>query len=124
MGAQTRQAERFAVRGTPFPKTYSSVIRGDGTILPIEERLGRRLLRSLDSASREARALLRSGRVRLRSSDGRELSGASIAAIYDRLRVETSAQLSERAEDPRWRRHCREKLETIDRLKSNLIPDH
>ena len=107
-----------------FRKTYCAVIRSDGTVLPIEERLGRRLLRSLAPESREARDLLRRGQVTLTTSDGVAMTGMRIEEVYDRLSSETNARLALHAHDVEWTRSCREALATIQRWRRALTQDH
>ena len=111
-------------RETLHTKSYSAIIRADGKLLPIEERLGRRLLRTLSPDSHEARALLKRGCVDLLTADGRTLSGMTIDAVYDQLSSETSAQLAGNAENAEWRLRCRESLENIGRWKRILSRDH
>src|SRR5262245_20458242 len=97
-------------RETLFRKSYTAVIRSDGSVLPIEERLGRRLLRTLPPDSDEGRQLLRKDCVSLLRADGRPLAGLSIEDVYRRLRMETEVRLAERPRDPDWRRRCRDTL--------------
>ena len=111
-------------RGALFRKSYSAVIRADGTLLPIEERLGRRLLRTIVPASREARGLLKRGCVNLLTSDGKALSGVPIETVYERMWAETSTRLAEHADNAEWRRQCRDTLENIGRWKRMLSRDH
>src|SRR5262245_191480 len=95
-------------RDSLFQKTYSAVIRSDGSLLPIEERLGRRLLRTLAPDSEEGRQLLRKDCVTLLTSDGRHLAGLTIEDVYERLRVETASRLAEHPGDAEWRRRCKD----------------
>ena len=111
-------------RDSQFRKTYSAVIRSDGSVLPIEERLGRRLLRTLPPDSAEGRQLLRRDCVTLLTADGRHLAGLSIEDVYERLREETASRLSEHPSDPEWRRRCRDTLVTIERWHKALGRDH
>jgi hypothetical protein len=111
-------------RETLFQKTYSAVIRSDGSVLPIEERLGRRLLRTLPPDSPEGRQLLRKDCVTLLTADGRHLTGLTIEDVYDRLRAETAMRLAEKPRDPDWRRRCKDTLVTIDRWYKALARDH
>jgi|SRR5262245_18852793 len=107
-----------------FQKTYSAVIRSDGSVLPIEERLGRRLLRTLPPDSPEGRHLLRRNCVSLLTADGRHLGGMSIEDVYDHLRAETAMRLAEKPRDPDWRRRCKDTLVTIERWHRALSSDH
>jgi len=124
MSAPIRKTPLEHPRETLFQKSYCAVIRADGTLLPIEERLGRRLLRTLSPNTREALDLLRRNCVTLLTSDGRVLAGMSVGSVYDRLWHETSAKLAERKGDAEWRRRCREALDNIDRWRRALARDH
>jgi hypothetical protein len=108
----------------PFRKNYSAVIRSDGAMLPIEERLGRRLLRSLQPESLEARRLLHDGAVAFVMPDGTALSGLPIAAVYERLAAETAAHRPVSHGTPGARRASRETLAAIQRWKRALSIDH
>src|SRR2546428_14196107 len=124
MPAPIRKTPREHPREPLCQKTYFAVIRADGTILPIEERLGRRLLRTLSPNTREALDLLRRDCVTLLTSDGRVLAGMSVGSVYDRLWHETRAKLAERRGDAEWRRRCREGLDNIHRWRRALPPGH
>ena len=52
MSATIRKTPLDLPRAPQFRKSYCAVIRADGTLLPIEERLGRRLLRTLSPNTR------------------------------------------------------------------------
>jgi hypothetical protein len=80
-------------RESLFDKTYRAALMGDGSVLPIEERLGRRLLRTIEPDSNEGRRLLRDGRVVLRRETD-EWSG-SIQDALDRLEREAREGLGE-----------------------------
>ena len=53
--------------------SYRAALTGDGSTGPIEERLGRRLLRLGDPESAEGACLLEDGRVDLTGPDGERL---------------------------------------------------
>lgn len=108
-------------RQTLYQKQYSAVLCGDGSIMPIEERLGRRLLRRIEPDSAEGRDLLARGWVSLRNIEGRSLPSDSLSRLYARLREEARTRLSERPADPVWCRHYDNVLETIDRWESALL---
>ena len=111
-------------RETVFRKSYSAVIRSDGSVLQIEERLGRRLLRVVSPSSREGRRLLRKDCVTLMTAEGRPLAGLSIEDVYERLRSEATMRLAERPRDADWRRRCLDTLGTIERWQRTLARDH
>lgn len=59
-----------AGRGFPesIRKRYSALVCGDGRVLPIIERVGRRVIREIDPSSREGRRLLEERKVSLQSA--------------------------------------------------------
>ena len=124
MAPQTRKTPLELPRGVPFEKRYTAVIRADGTLLPIEERLGRRLLRSLAPEARESRALLRTARVRFVTSGGTTYTGLPLNTVYDRLCAETRVRLAERPRNSQWRSSCLSALASIQRRKRSLARDH
>lgn len=89
---------------------------GDGRPGPIEERLGRRLLRLVDPDSTEGRELLDSGRVDLIGPGGERLGKIGLAEACERLRERLEKRLVDPdadAEDPSLR-------EGLDRLRSRV----
>jgi len=124
MVESTRRTPLDLARERLFQKSYSALIRNDGTVLPIEERLGKRLLRTLAADSREGQGLLKRGFVTLKSPEGESFSGVPMEAILERLSRETSEKLARHAEDPEWQRRYRERLQTIGRFKRSLASDH
>jgi hypothetical protein len=80
-------------RESLFAKTYRAALLGDGSVLPIEERLGRRILRTIEPESAEGRALLQEGQVVLRreTEEWRE----PIASALERLEEEHRQELHE-----------------------------
>jgi hypothetical protein len=58
-----------------FPETirkaYTTVMTGEGRVLPIVESVGRRVLRQIDPQSIEGRSLLGKGKVAIWSDRGR-----------------------------------------------------
>jgi len=66
---------------------FRATITGVGELGPIEERLGRRLVRLVDPGSKEGEALLRSGEVTLVGPEG---------AALGRLGVEAAKRMLER----------------------------
>jgi hypothetical protein len=105
-------------------KRYLAIVRSDGALLPIEERLGRRRLRSLTPESLEARRLLQSGAVAFVMPDGTELAGVPLADVYERLSARTTALLSGARVGAGARRNSRETLASIARWKRSLSIDH
>jgi hypothetical protein len=116
-----RQTPLDVPRQALHQKHYSATICGDGRILPIEERLGKRLMRTIECETSEARDLLRRGWVLLRTAEGKCLDGAPLDRVFARLREETEARLTERQDDEPWRRHWLTQLESIERWEHALL---
>ncbi len=77
--------------GQPFQEptsgpTFRGTLSGDGRPGPIEERLGRRLIRLIDPESEEGVRLLSEGRVDLLGPDGTRLGTVRAADALRRLR--------------------------------------
>ena len=70
-------------------------LAGDGRPGPIEERIGRRLVRLVDPGSDEGRRLLGSGRVDLVGPGGEKLGRGQIEEAWRRLRERLEGRLSE-----------------------------
>lgn len=87
--------------GQPFHEptsgpTFRGTLSGDGRPGPIEERLGRRLIRLIDPESDEGVRLLSEGRVDLLGPDGTRLGTVRAADALRRLRQ----RLEHRTHDP------------------------
>lgn len=104
-----------------YQKHYSAVLCGDGSVLPIEERLGRRLLRTIEAPSTEGADLLRRGWVTLRTVDGKAIDRLPLSRVYARLKEELTERLAERPKDPSWCDHYRGILETVEQWEARLI---
>ena len=119
-------------RGASFRRTYRAVLRDDGSVFPIEERLGRRLLRTIDPNSREGREILRCGIVRLTSSEPRRSAGDPAAAppLATAPPTKTVCVSGRRVEAPdalagsEWARICRDARERIETMRRALTRDH
>ncbi len=87
-----------------FAPAFRATVSGDGSPGPIEERIGRRLVRLVDPGSEEGERLLSSGLVELVGPGGEKLG---------RIRMEEA-----------WRRLIRrleEQLESRDALDEELL---
>lgn len=67
-------------------RSHRATLAGDGRPGPVEERIGRRLVRLLDPLSEEARALGAAGRIEWIGPEGAPLGRIPPAAAYDALR--------------------------------------
>lgn len=105
-------------------KHHSAAVLGDGTILPIVEKLGRRVLREIDPLSSEGRSLLDSGRVTLWYDDGASVETAPIQQVLDHLRSAVLVRRDAYPKVPRWTDHHDQVLKSIGRMKRTLKPRH
>jgi hypothetical protein len=87
---------------------------GDGRPGPIEERMGRRLIRLVDPESEEGLDLLRSGRVDLVGPDGEHFGQMHPAEACRRLRH----RLERRLADPDAQEDAEALREGLDRLEA------
>jgi hypothetical protein len=124
MPADIRKASPTPPSTRPHPMRYSALVTTDGTLLPIEVHLGRRLLRTIEPGSREARALLREGQVTLTTSDGSILRGVRIQEVYARLGAAIEQRLASTTTSRAERAFCRASLETLARHRRSLRRDH
>lgn len=84
---------------------HRATLSGDGRLGPIEERIGRRLIRLLDPQSEEGLGLLRSGEVDLVGPGGERFGAVHPSEACCRLRE----RLERRLADP----HAREDREAL-----------
>jgi len=77
--------------------TFRGTLSGDGRPGPIEERLGRRLIRLIDPESDEGLQLLVEGKVDLIGPDGTSLGTIRAADALKRLRKRLEERLEHRS---------------------------
>ena len=102
-------------------KSYRAAVMGDGTVTPITERIGVRVIRQIEPLSAEGRALLSAGRVTLWHDDGARAEARPIGEVLDRLLLETRRL---RAAHPRisgWTSHHDRVLRRIGRMRKALL---
>jgi len=100
--------------------SYTAVICGDGRILPIVESIGRRVLREIDPASSEGRAILRSGDASLWSEDGRRLGRIPVEKALRDLEKRVRAHKAEHEDVARWRTHHARIAAAVARSRKDL----
>ena len=94
-------------------RTLRAILTGTGRAGPIEERLGRRLVRLVDPESAEGRTLLDSGRVTLIGPEGETLGPIAIESAWLRLRARLERALEDPACGPAEGRAVREGPEAL-----------
>lgn len=75
-------------------EVFRATVSGDGRPGPIEQRIGRRLVRCLDPESAEGRRLLDNARVELIGPEGSPLGRISLEQALDRLRQRLEEKLA------------------------------
>ena len=82
-----------------YERSHRATLAGDGRPGPVEERIGRRLVRLLDPLSEEARALSAAGRIEWIGPEGAPLGRvpAATACAELRLRLERALAAAETA---------------------------
>jgi hypothetical protein len=91
---------------------YRVALSGDGCPGPIEERIGRRLVRLIDPRSEEGQRLLDAEPIEWVGPDGDSLGRLSVQQAYDALLSRLERMLDERPEPARQRNieSCLERL--------------
>ena len=82
-------------------RRFCGTLVGDGRPGPIEERIGRRLVRLVDPLSDEGVRLLAGGEVELVGPDGEALGNVEIREAYRRLRARLEQRLADIEPDER-----------------------
>ena len=100
----------------PVPgTTFRGTLSGDGRPGPIEERLGRRLIRLIDPESDEGLRLLSEGKVDLLGPDGTRLGTIRAADALRRLQARLEERMAVRGDSARYG------LDRIDAWKHRLL---
>lgn len=103
------------MRGVPAPGEPSRVFRatvlGDGSPGPIEERIGRKLLRLVDPCSPEGDRLLRSGVVEILGPGGENFGRIRVEEAWRQLTRRLQKQLA--SPDPQGEGLVREGLKRL-----------
>ena len=102
-----------SITSTPS-RLLRATLSSDGRAGPIEERIGRRLIRLVDPQSDEGLELLRSGNVDLVGPDGEHLGCIGPAEACQRLRE----RLERRMEDPEVEGELDALKEGLERLQA------
>lgn len=89
---------------------FRSTLVGDGSLSPIEERAGRRLLRVVDPTSEEGWRLLRSGEVVFVGPDGESFGKMGVEEAWRRLTDRLEALLADASADAEGIREGLERL--------------
>ncbi len=94
--------------------TYTAHICGDGKILQIEERIGRKHLRTIDPLSKYGRQLLNTKKVLFYMPDGSVVRGKSIKGIILQLKSTVLDKMQKLPEASEWKECVEKNLESIE----------
>lgn len=94
-------------------KSYVAQICGNGQILAIEERVGKKLLKSINPMSKRGKELLANQKVTFHLPDGEQVPSASPTQVFLKLREITLEKLKKCPEDKYQEEHFQAILEQI-----------
>ncbi len=101
------------VLSSSLPKTYMTRLCGDGQILPIEERIGKKLLRTINPMSKKGKTLLSERKVIFNLPDGERISSQSLAQVFLKLRELTLEKMKKFPEDQQREEHLNAVIKNI-----------
>ena len=110
-GTQLHRRPRTSLRRQDTFR-YSAAINGTGEIQPIQEFIGRRFVRHLDSSSRLGKRLLVSGQVALWCDAVAEGERLPVVEVLGRLHERALREMAAGGGQD-WDRSCRHRIETI-----------
>lgn len=102
-------------------RRFRCTLLGDGRFGPIEERIGRRLVRLVEPASTEGRSLLDSGEVSVIGPDGASLGRLRRREAYAELLTRLEQRLTE-CENELVRTELAQGLERLRSARQELDP--
>ncbi len=114
---KTKKAETHSaldVLSSASYATYTAHICGDGKILQIEERIGRKHLRAIDPLSKYGRQLLKTKKVLFYMPDGSLVRGTSITGIILKLKNLALDRMQKLPENSEWKECMEKNLESIE----------
>jgi len=103
-----------------MPIRRTAMVLGDGTIMPIVETLGRRLIREVDPLSAKGRRLLGDGEVTLCWEDGVRMEARPVADVLDTLQTNARTQRDAGPPHQAWTLHHNRVIRSIGRMKRIL----
>ncbi|MEW5807440.1 MAG: hypothetical protein AB1756_08865 [Acidobacteriota bacterium] len=110
---KVNQTTTLDIPSSALYKSYIVRLRGDGQILQIEERVGKKLLRTIDPLSKDFRELLRKEGMAFHMPDGEKFHGKSLGEAYQKL-IDRALEAIEKAPESReWRERHEELIKKI-----------
>ncbi len=103
---------------------YTAAVCGDGRVLPIVERLGRRQVREIDPLSSRGRELLASGSVTLLYDGGERAEALAIDALLERLCERARGRRDAYPGLAQWTTHHDGVLRSLARMRRRLKSGH
>jgi hypothetical protein len=101
------------VLSSALHKSYVAQICGSGQILPIEERVGKKLLKTINPVSKRGKELLAEQKVTFHLPDGKRLSAASPSQVFLKLREITLEKVKKCPKDKYHEEHFHAVMEQI-----------
>ena len=108
------QRTTLDIPSSALHKNYVARICGDGKILPIEERIGKKLIKTINPVSRKGKKLLAQQKVTFHLPDGDRLSPTSLSQVFLKLRESTLEKMKKFPEDEYQEAHTNQVIEHIN----------
>lgn len=115
------QLSSLDILSSAIYKTYAARLCGDGKILHIEERIGKKLLRTIDPLSKAGRELLNTQKVLFHMPDGELLRGKHAREAYQNLKQKTLGKMKQFAGDRELTEMLERTVESIERWEKLYI---
>lgn len=94
-------------------KSYMAHICGNGQILPIEERVGKKLLKTIDPMSKKGKELIAKQKVTFLLPDGDRIPFPSLPQIFLKLRETTLEKMRKFSKEKQQEEHVHAVMEHI-----------
>ena len=104
-------------------KNYLARMCGDGKILQIEERIGNKLLRTIDPLSRSGRKLLNTQKIIFHMPDGEIVQGKNIREIFQKLKENSLEKIQKFPEAQEWKERLEKTIEQINGWEKLYLHD-
>lgn len=110
---RTPQNTTLDVLSSALHKSYIAQICGSGEILPIEERVGKKLLKTINPVSKRGKELLAKQKVVFHLPDGECIPSASLPKLFLKLKEITIEKMKKYPEDKYQEEHFHAVIENI-----------
>lgn len=110
---KVQQNTTLDILSSALHKSYVARICGNGQILPIEERVGKKLLKTINPVSKKGKELIAKQEVTFLLPDGERLAKASLRQVFLKLRENTLEKMKLPLEDKYQEEHLHGVMENI-----------